>query len=162
MRGLRSFITQSPAIGISIAALTLSLGGGAYAATAIAGSQGRAHAASSRTLTASSINFHRLTLINGWKGGGTSGTGSNGPPGYAISGGVVYLRGALHGGGSAQFAVLPRAARPAHDLWIPVVNANQGDGAIFIRRNGVMSLLNPNANAAVFSSLAGVSYPRNS
>jgi hypothetical protein len=151
MRRLRSFFAQSPALGVAVAALILSVSGGTYA-TSIAGAQARVHAAVSPAAT--TISFHSLHLINGWQG--------KQRPGYAISGGVVYLRGFLHGGGSALFAVLPRAARPAHVLAIPVVNDHSVDGELDILTDGRMSVSNFSANAAVFTSLDGVSYPRTS
>src|SRR5215467_5678605 len=74
MRPFRALASQSPAIVISIAAMILSLGGGAYAATALTGRQ--AEPASANTFT-----FHNLTLINGWKAYGLGA----GRPGYAVS-----------------------------------------------------------------------------
>jgi hypothetical protein len=156
MRRLRSFIAQSPAIGVAVGALILALAGGGTA-TAMAGSQARA-AASSPAVTVG-ITFHNLHLINGWKSGPDSRSGT---AGYAVSGGILYLKGAVFGGSSADFAMLPAGARPSHILWIPVVNVGPSDGGLRILPSGLVSVFNNQANASSFTSLSGISFPLSS
>jgi hypothetical protein len=170
MRRLRAFTAHSPTIVISIIAVVFSLGGGAYPATTLsgrqiatalaAGSQIAGHRTSTAPLPATSFSWHRLTLINGWKP--VPGGLSFGHPSYAISGGVVYLRGALHQPvpGNPQFAILPSGARPAHLLDIIILTAFASSGALVIDPNGRMEAAG--ANATTFTSLAAVSFPRSS
>ncbi|MGN6173240.1 MAG: hypothetical protein ACTHPS_09845, partial [Streptosporangiaceae bacterium] len=63
----------------------------------------------------------QLTLINGWHSAQPLyGTGD---PSYSVKNGVVHLSGSLvqppAPGGTQDFAVLPPAARPKYDLYIP-------------------------------------------
>lgn len=78
---------------------------------------GRTASDARQSITAvTGVTWHKLTLINGWTSSqNVYGTGN---PRYAISGGVVYLSGSLHAGTSTSFAVLPKAARPAHWLYM--------------------------------------------
>src|SRR5712692_3830750 len=126
MPRLRSFAGQSPAIIISVIALIFSLGGGAgYAATMLNGRQNAPrsiqgsrllnHGTGPARLRAASLTWHLLTLVNGWKPVARS--LHFGRPAYAVSGGIVYLRGAMKSGPSLPvFAHLPRGARPADNL----------------------------------------------
>jgi hypothetical protein len=68
------------------------------------------------------------------------------------------------GGTNGLVAVLPKAARPTHNLWITVYAASGYVGKVHIRPNGqviVGSNVDPNASR-VLTSLAAISYPRNS
>jgi hypothetical protein len=150
MKSLRSVVAQSPAIVISVLALILSAGGGAaYAAT----SASRAPA----------ITWHKLTLLHGWKS--SQSQYDSGNPEYSVSNGVVYLAGSLHqaSGTSQEFAVLPKGARPTHDLWITVYTMSGTSGTLYIGANGDMAAtsLTP-ADAQDYTSLAAVSYPASS
>src|SRR5262249_28697291 len=90
-------------VAVPVTALGVCLGGNA--ALAAGAAQGRAPAAVT-------VTWHELNLVNGWVS--SQGDWNSGDPSYAISGGVVYLSGSLHGGIShSVFAVLPKAARPA-------------------------------------------------
>jgi hypothetical protein len=62
------------------------------------------------------VAAHRLTL-HGWQS--SQSEYQTGNPSYAVSHGVVYLSGSLHGGKSKLAFVLPKAARPA-PLPLPV------------------------------------------
>src|SRR5215472_3143917 len=64
--------------------------------------------------SATSLTWHPLKLINGW----TRYSDFEAAPSYAISGGVVYLRGQMvqQVSGANDFAVLPHAAWPSHVL----------------------------------------------
>ena len=112
---------------------------------------------------AASLSSQKLGLINGWQAVPASAT--NGYPAYAVSHGVVDLSGALFqpGGGSSEFAVLPVAARPRHNLYIEADTMSGSVGTVEIQPDGVMSAIStPAANAQHFTSLAGISYPVNS
>jgi hypothetical protein len=157
MKSMRSFARQSPAIVISIMALTFSLGTGAgYAA--------------SRTTASTTLAWHRLTLINGWKSAAHyyASDGQNwGYPAYAISNGVVYLSGSIvKSTDTNDFAVLPKGARPAVSLSIPVAGApalvgTNDDGAIYIDPDGAMFFGAQNSDSINFTSLSGVSFTPN-
>jgi len=147
MGRIRSFTAQTPAIVMSVLALALSLGGGAaYAA---------AHTTSP---AAASFSLQKLTLKNGW----TSGCCSAGAPRAGVSGGVVYLAGAIAGTSatSSVFARLPLNDRPAHNMWLPVYTLDGTEGSLFIGPDGTMEAFGGSATG--FTSLAGVSFPRNS
>ena len=66
-----------------------------------------------------SVKSHKFKLLNGWLSSQPNfGTGN---PSYAISKGIVYLSGSMHTGGTSPLAfILPKAARPAHALFISV------------------------------------------
>jgi len=137
---------------IAIAAVVLSLSGGAYAASVISGQHARpAVAASSNTFT-----FHNLTLVNGW-----SQFFHRGQPGYAVSGNTVRLRGEMTTtGNNTLFATLPRGARPAHAIDIPIATGGAVAGPLLILKNGQMFA--EGTNLASFSALSGVSFTTNS
>jgi len=151
MRPVRALAAQSPAIVIAIAALVLSLSGGAYAASAISGHHARPAAAASNTFT-----FHDLTLLNGWK----TITG-RGNPGVAVSGNTVRLRGEMSTAGTnALFARLPSGARPAHTLDIVIATGGGQAGLLVILKSGAMFA--EAGNSASFSALSGISFTTNS
>ncbi len=110
------------------------------------------------------VTQHKLRLLNGWKSGDKPyGAGAFG---YVIKNGIVYLCGGLKqpSGTNGLVAVLPKAARPAHNLWITVYTSSITVGTLHIRPNGqviVGSGGDPSA-ARTFTSLAAISYPRNS
>ncbi len=173
MRGVRTMARQSPAIVISLMALVFSLGGGAYAATAVNGGHtggmalaSRLEARTPRTIApgrpAASFRWQNLALQNGWH------TLLADPPADSVVGGVVYLKGMLSqsGAGSVVFARLPARARPAHTLFIPVSVDLGGGGAVGtleIFRGGQIAVFSTTpAEAKGASSLDGVSFPVNS
>jgi len=99
-----------------------------------------------------------LSLLNGWQSANAA-QGGTGDPAYTVSGGAVHLSGSLQqpSGTNTEFTVLPKAARPAHVLWITVYT-NQGTvGTLEIAPNGDAYAYS--ANAQVYTSLAGISYP---
>ena len=106
------------------------------------------------------FTWHKLTLIHGWKSGQSKyGTGN---PAYAVKRGVVYLRGSLKqtSGSNDLFAVLPKAARPAHKMHLTVYTYGYSTGRLVVRSNGDMSTSSsPPSNAQAFTSLAAISYP---
>lgn len=76
----------------------------------------------------------------------------------------MYLSGSLHTAGTSEtFARLPRAARPAHNLYITVYTFGDTSGTLYIGRNGIMDAYSSTPSEADdYTSLAAVSYPVNS
>jgi hypothetical protein len=109
---------------------------------------------------AATTALHTLSLRNGWQSSQSAyGTGN---PAYTVTGSVVYLSGSMHqsAGTSTEFAVLPPAARPTHNLWIKTYTYNGAVGALEITPSGVMDAFNSTGNAAQgYTSLAAISYP---
>jgi hypothetical protein len=109
------------------------------------------------------VNWHQLTLINGWVPGQSQFPG-DGIPAWTVRNGVVYLTGSViqtGGGDLGEFAVLPPAARPSHVLYMTVDVAGQGThGWVLIEPNGAMYAMgDPYSAAQGFTGLAGISYP---
>lgn len=104
----------------------------------------------------SAVTSHKLTLKNGWASSQSNyGTGD---PSYAISGGVVYLSGSMHGTGASQVvAVLPKAERPAHDLYISVYAFDGATGSVLILPTGEIKV--SGIGTTSYTSLANISYP---
>ena len=163
MGRFRSLVAQSPAIVISILAVALSLGGGAYASTH--------HSAASTpaaSQAAAGVSWTSLTLVNGWVS--ENAAFASGNPKVAQQNGIVYLSGSLAqpSGTSDQFATLPSADRPAHNMWITVYTVDGSSGTLFIGHDGTMdanssSSCNATQNSAqCYTSLATVSFPVNS
>lgn len=172
MRRIRSLITQSPAIVISILAVALSFGGGAYASTHGGGSNYppvpvHSSPATGHAAVASGVSWTTLSLLNGWTTeNGTYGTGN---PKVSIQNGIVYLSGSLAQStpASATFAILPSAFRPTHNLYITVYTNGSTTGTLFISHGGVMEAYSGTScgsgdTAQCFTSLATVSFPINS
>lgn len=173
MGRIRSLVSQSPAIVISLLAVALSFGGGAYASTH------HGHASNlppvpvsnspvaSRATAATGVTWTSLSLINGWASeNGAFGTGN---PKVALQGGIVYLSGSLAQAtpGNATFAILPSSFRPTHNLYITVYTNGSTTGTLFISSGGVMEAFSNTTcgsgdTAQCFTSLATVSFPINS
>jgi hypothetical protein len=155
--GWRSLAAQTPALVISVLALAFSLGGAAYASTQLDGNG----------TTSNSVTFQPLTLINGWTS--ANGTYDTGDPSVGILKGVVYLSGSLVQStpGGVEFAKLPSAYRPAHNLYITVYTDSDTSGTLYIGTNGDMQAYSSGAcgsgsTAECYTSLASVSFPENS
>jgi hypothetical protein len=149
MSRLSSVVRQSPAIVISLIALTFSLGSGAGYAASVA----TLHPASSTKIT-----WHTLKLLHGWHGN-TAGLGN---PSYTIINGVVYLAGGANFGTNENpppvLAQLPKGARPKHELELGAFSsAANTPAAIFVAPNG--DITSSGANAYFQTSLAGISFP---
>ena len=73
-----------------------------------------------------------------------------------------YLRGVMFqaSGNNPFFARLPQGARPTHNLAIIIFTFNDVAGGLLVDANGKMEGFG--GNAMQFSSLAAVSFPRNS
>jgi hypothetical protein len=113
---------------------------------------------------AAADTVHKLALDNGWQSGEP--TFDTGDPSYWVSGGVVHLSGAVfQPSGTGQiFAVLPKADRPAHDLYIQVMvytpDNTANAGTVLIEPDGAMYAYSPTASdAQQYTSLAGISFP---
>jgi hypothetical protein len=148
MKGLRASVNRPVAITISIMALVLALGSGAYAS------------AGPRPASPAALPQHSLQLIHGWQSADPgNGTGS---PRYVVNTGIVYLSGSLTlpSGSNDQFAVLPSGARPGHVLYIPIYASQGAAGTVQVLPTGAIAVFSNTPGAAqAFSSLAGVSYP---
>jgi hypothetical protein len=159
MKRIRTLAGQSPAIIISLIALTFSLGSGAGYAASVATN----HTATTK------ISWHGLSLKSGWtpaaKGFGV------GKPAYTVSNGVVYLTGvASRANQSASIpslvGILPKGARPTHGLWFESYNyAATGESAIAVYPNGDVEVFGENGAGTgpgdqdYFTSLAGIEFP---
>jgi hypothetical protein len=110
------------------------------------------------TFTVGKPASHPLHLVNGWFSPQAS--DHTGTPSYRVSGGIVYFSGAVRqstSGGDSMFAVLPKTARPAHNLYISVYSLGGAPGSLEIDANGQMWAAG--TSAWVLTSLAGVSFP---
>jgi hypothetical protein len=161
MGRLRSIAAQSPAIVISVLAVALSLGGGAYASTQLAG-----HSQGSGNVTAG-VSWTPLALLNGWRSENFA--YSSGNPKVALQSNIVYLSGSLGQPtpGSDVFAVLPTGFRPTHNMWITVYTNGDTSGSLYIGHDGTMEAFSTGTcgagnTAQCYTSLAGVSFPINS
>lgn len=151
---LRSRAARAASLVVPVAAVSIAFGG-----TAAMAADGHTVADSRQATTAvTGVTWHKLTLINGWQSSqSVYGTGN---PSYAISGGVVYLSGSLHGGTGSTFAVLPKAARPAQLLYMTVYTSGGTYGTLLIKPDGeTVAHSTPSADATNYTSLAAVSYP---
>ena len=149
MKSFRSVMSKSPAIVISLIALTFSLGSGAGYAASVTTNQPATPA----------ITWHPLSLLHGWRPAG----GHNGNPRYAVIGGVVYLTGVVTRSNNPNtlpaVGVLPPAARPKHDLWFAGYNyLNVGVVSVEVAANGDV-FVEGGGDSYYFSSLAGISFP---
>ena len=113
---------------------------------------------------AAADTVHKLALDNGWQSGEP--THDTGDPSYWVSGGMVHLSGSVvqPSGTNQIFAVLPKADRPAHDLYIQVMvytpDNNARAGTVEIDPDGAMWAYSTWGNAAqMYTSLAGISFP---
>jgi hypothetical protein len=147
-----SFTLRPAIVGLSAVALCLAGTGGAVAAAG--------HRTHRQAAAAPAVTWHRLRLLHGWKTGHTK-LFNLATPAYAISGGVVYLDGGVKqpAGSNDEFAVLPRAARPKHDLFITVFSGDGTGtpGTLLILPNGTMRAYS--GGARTITMLSAVSFP---
>ena len=155
MSRFRSIIRQSPAIVISLTALTLSLGGGVGYAASVA--EGNA--------TVTRITWHPLLLRNQWRDAAKAGFKGVGNAAYTVSNAVVYLTGVVDRANQALpipsvIGVLPKGARPSHTLWFPAFNeAAMNESWIAIFPNGNVEVGGNGGDENYFTSLAGIEFP---
>jgi len=164
MGRFRALAAQSPAIVISLLAVALSVGGGAYASTHV--SAGNTPAAT-HTVATAGVTWTSLSLINGWVS--ENGAYSTGNPKVAVQSGIVYLSGSLAQStpSSSEFAILPSSFRPAHNMYITVYTNGDTTGTLYIGHDGTMEAYSGTPcgsgnTAQCFTSLATVSFPVNS
>jgi hypothetical protein len=110
------------------------------------------------------LTRHKLTLRNGWVS--AQHVFNTGDPGYAVVGGVVYLYGSVRqpSGSSELATVLPKTARPAHNLFVTTYTAGGATGSVEVSKSGqvyVFSSATP-AAAQALALLGGISFPRGS
>jgi hypothetical protein len=113
---------------------------------------------------AAADTVHKLALDNGWVSGEPA--HDTGDPSYWVSGGVAHLSGSVYqpSGTSQIFAVLPKADRPAHDMYIQVMVYTPDNtsyaGTVLIEPDGAMwAYSQAPGNAQQYTSLAGISFP---
>jgi hypothetical protein len=157
MRRLSSLRAGLPAAIVAAAALAVAAAGTAAAAST--SQQEPVRPATVAHPAATSVTWHRLTLLHGWKSGRSSALDVANPE-YASYDGIVYLNGGLHqtSGTNHAFARLPAAARPAHDLSIPVFSGTGTGqpGTLVIKSSGVMSL--SHGGVRTLASLSAISF----
>ena len=154
---VRLLAAQTPALIIATLALVMSAGGAAYASNQL----------SHGSRVTNVVTLHKLTLLHGWKS--QNGYFTTGDPSVGIANGIVYLSGSMAQPtpGDYHFATLPLVYRPAHNLYITVYTNNVTTGALFIYKNGFMDVSSQGScgagnNAQCYTSLAAVSFPKNS
>jgi hypothetical protein len=110
------------------------------------------------------LTWHRLKLAAGWSA--ASSAGETGPPQYAAAGPIIYLEGAMTfntaSSGSGVFALLPAPARTANVVSRVVCTSDGAPGDLTIAQDVADAGSSPPAESQEFTSLAAVSYPRNS
>lgn len=158
---LRILLTRKSPAFLSAAALLFLLGSSSAASATVAAPDVRLAASHPSALrpAATTVTWHRLTLQNGWKSA-RSNSLDVANPSYAISGGMVYLDGALRQpvGSSTQFGVLPAGYRPSHTLYFAVyTGANGVAGSLRINPTGTLQAFN--GAARDLTSLAAISFP---
>src|SRR5581483_9398592 len=102
--------------------------------------------------------FTQLTLKNGWTG---APFGTANPAAEVVSG-IVHLKGAMATTKTNAIAfTLPKAFRPATNVFVPVDMCDATNGRLFIQPNGVVTVDAADfANAQCFTSLDGVSFAK--
>jgi hypothetical protein len=120
--------------------------GNAYAFTSLSGV----------SYPAAPVKLHAELLLNGWQS--SQSVYSTGGPSDVVRKGVVYLSGSMHGGSTPLAFILPKAARPAHTLYISVYTFDgTNPGLIEIVRQGEVEVTG--MGAVGFTSLANISFP---
>jgi hypothetical protein len=113
-------------------------------------------------LNRTSATFEPLPMINGWQ---PAAFGAHGP-GATNVGGIVTLRGGIHGGTAQMPFTLPAAYRPSARVYVPASTTNGSIGRLIIETNGDTNIECEGGpgfcqNSSFFTSLDGVSYPQN-
>jgi hypothetical protein len=158
MKYLASPPLRSARLILSAVALLTVIGGAAAAAAPAqaAPAHGSVRSAPAKPAT---FTWHPIQLINGWKSASKS-TLVTGTPAWALSNGVVYLRGAImqpNASGSFIAGQLPKSARPTRNLYLEVFTSSDVPGVLYIGANGTLEAYL--GNSFTFTSLAAVSYP---
>lgn len=103
------------------------------------------------------IKGHALPLTNGWTS--SQSQFNSGDPSYAISKGVVYLSGSLHGGSAGTTAfTIPNGIRPAHLVYLAIYTDDSGlGGTLVLHPDGQAEIFGSQASG--YTSLANISFP---
>ena len=138
-------------------ALIAALAAGASCAAAVTLPQAAVAAARAPATT---VTYTNLTLINGWHTDTLDGAGK---PAVANISGIITLKGAISSSSTNPVAfVLPKAFRPAADVYVPVDLCDANFGRLHIKPNGVAEVAVESvfSNATCFTSLDGVSFAK--
>jgi hypothetical protein len=110
------------------------------------------------------LTWHRLKLAAGWSA--QAAADGTGVPQYAADGPIIYLQGAMAfttlSSGSSVFAFLPRPARTANVVSRVVCASDGAPGDLTIAAEVASVGSSTPSWSQEFTSLAAVSYPRNS
>jgi hypothetical protein len=161
MRSVPARVFRSFWIAVPAAALAAVIGAtSAVAAPAMSAGTTHAHAQASPVTAARSprLTWHRIKLVHGWKSASVRKL-KTGTPAWAVSKGVVYLRGAIrqpNAEGSTVFTTLPKSARPAHTMYIQIYTSDDTPGILYINPSGEAQAYD--GSAYTFASLANVSF----
>src|ERR1700722_3966584 len=100
-----------------------------------------------------------LALLNGW----TNAPFTTSRATVEEVAGIVQFRGAIAGGSSGEAFVLPAQFRPATSVYVPIDVCNADNGRLIIAPDGTVSVATEGdfSNAQCFTSLDGVSFPKN-
>jgi hypothetical protein len=81
-----------------------------------------------------------------------------------VVGPIVYLTGSMHqaSGSSSVFASTPAAARPSHSVLVLTFTFSGSYGSLLVTPSLLDAGSTPSGNAQSYTSLAAISYPRNS
>lgn len=177
---IRRLIT-SPTFAVAVLALTVGLAAPAAAGQVvhkISGKQLKPNTVTGKQVKESTLStvprattarhlaapkHHELTLANGWLNDADE---AEGPASYTIDAqGYVHLEGAISGVGSSsnQAITLDVAARPKHDMYVPVVQNNFYVGTLYVPVDGEVVIYNaggaPPDNQTHYTSLDGATWP---
>ena len=128
------------------------------AVTLASGSAAAAAHTGAGAAATSKFTWHTFKLLNGWSSASAPKL-KTGTPSWTSHNGVIYLRGAIKQAGpdtNADFAALPKYARPAHNLYIQVFTQSEAPGTVYIASDGTLEAYS--GNATTFASLSGISY----
>ena len=146
----------------ALAASLLTLGGAsASAASASAASTASTAHPASPAKPLPTVKWHRLSLRNSWVTMRTPAF-QVANPSYTVYKGIVYLDGYLRQKAAStnrEFAVLPKAARPAHNEFLLVATGTDTDvaGTVEIKSNGAM--LAYRGSVRQLTTLGALSFP---
>ncbi len=108
------------------------------------------------------VTWHPISLRNGWVPTGRS--DSIASPSWAVSHGIVYLRGAVRQAAARrlEFALLPKAARPPRTIDVEVSTGPRYGGSAYIeiQADGAMTAHIAPRSSQATALLTAMSYPQ--
>ncbi len=162
MRRPSSATARPGAVALITPVLLAAFGTSGAASAAVSAAPGHQQPRPAALATVTKVRWHALRLVDGWKSARSKSYAVANPQ-YAISGGVVYLDGSLHqtSGTKEEFAVLPRAARPARNVILAVLSGSGvgQPGTLEIKPTGAMIASSPAGSTRLLTALQSVSYP---